>query len=117
VRAFCYVPKSLDRKQFGNQVVPQALAAGWIQSRNKNRELIWKDRQLGRIEWWETGKILETIKKPHTLLRAKKLLGRAFFDADLIRDTRIAAAFLDSVRWHGSHDVYEYAERLPYISL
>ena len=114
VRAFCFVPKCLDRKQFGSQVVPLALAVGWIQSRNRNRVLVWKDSQLGRIEWWETGKVLETIKKPRTMLMAKKLLGRAFFDTYLVSDTRICSAFLDSVRWFGSHDVFEYAERLPY---
>jgi hypothetical protein len=114
VRTFCYVPKCLDRKQFGSQVVPLALAAGWIQSRNRNRGLIWKDPQFGRIEWWETGRILETVKKPRTMLVAKKLLSRAFFDTYLINDLRICSAFLNSVRWFGSHDVYEYAERLPY---
>lgn len=41
-RAVCRVPKQLDRVE--------AVYIGWVQSRNRNRVLIWKDRAFGRIE-------------------------------------------------------------------
>lgn len=108
VRAFCYAPKSCDRAS--------AAEVGWKLSRNRNKTLCWnKDRAaFGRVEWFTSGKILIHVKKPQTLIRAKQLATRAFFETGLIFDTKILGAFLDSIHWKGSDDVYEFPERLPY---
>jgi len=114
-RAWCRAPKSLDRKS-DSDVTRRALEAGWVQSRNRNRALLWKKNSAyGRIEWWETGKILVSIKKPQHMGRVKQLLCFAFFETGLIFDFKVLSAFLSGVRWHGSHDVYATSERLPYM--
>jgi len=117
VRAFCYAPTSLDRKD-DSEVTERAVEAGWVLSKNRNRVLIWKTNPTyGRIEWWETGNILVSIKKPQHMGRVKQLLCLAFFETGLIFDSKVLSAFLSDVRWYGSHDAYETSERLPYMAI
>lgn len=109
VRAFCYVPASVDRKS--------AIVAGWVPSKNRNKVLIWKDVVFGRIEWWQTRRVLVHINRPQTMGRVKQFLSNAFFKTGLIWDERVFNPWIDSVQWFGSHDVYEIGERLPYMRL
>lgn len=114
VKALVFVPKSLDRKRFVD-VGRQAVFAGWEESRNRNKVLLWKkDRFLGRVEWWQTGRVLVYVRKPQTMGRVKQLLCRAFFETNLILDGKILDAFMCNVHWHSSDDVFETGERLPY---
>lgn len=119
-RAVGYVPACLDRKQFPD-VTRQALACGWVESRNRNRELLWlKDKNsLGRGRWWSTGQVQFLIRKPHSLARAKNLAARAFYNNGLIQDDKIASEFLDSVHFYGSDDVWKtpHGEKLPYLKI
>jgi len=105
-RAFCYVPGSVDRKI--------ALNVGWVMSHNRNRVLIFKDRQYGRIEWWETRRVSVHINKPQILGRVKQFLSNAFFKSGLIWDERVFNPWIESVQWLGAHDVYDTPDRLPY---
>lgn len=105
-RAYCYVPESVDRKV--------ALEVGWVLSRNKNRVLVFKDPQYGRIEWWETRKVLVHINKPQVIGRVKQFLSNAFFRTGLIWDTRVFNPWIESAQWFGAHDVFETTEKLPY---
>ena len=105
-RAVCRVPKQLDRVE--------AVNVGWVRSRNRNRVLIWKDRVFGRIEWWETGKVLVWIKKPQIMARVKRFLCIAFFESGLIYSLVLLDAFLCKVHWKGAHNVFETFEKLPY---
>lgn len=114
VKALVYVPKSLDRKRFVD-VGRQAVGVGWEESRNRNKVLLWKkDKFLGRVEWWQTGRVLVYVRKPQTMGRVKQLLCRAFFETNLILDGKVLDAFMCNVRWHSSDDVFETGERLPY---
>jgi len=105
-RAVCRAPKQLDRVE--------AIHIGWVQSKNRNRVLFWKNRAFGRIEWWETGKVLVWIKKPQTMARVKRFLCIAFFESGLIYSPVLLDAFLAKVHWKGAHNVFETSERLPY---
>ncbi len=104
--AVCWAPKQVNRGA--------AIQVGWVQSRNRNRVLIWKDQVFGRIQWWETGKVLVSIKKPQTMARVKRLLCIAFHESGLIFNPILLDVFLAKVHWHSAHDVYETSERLPY---
>lgn len=106
VRAFCYVPKSVVRGR--------AVDVGWIESRNRNRGLIWKDPAFGRVEWFESGRVNVMIRKPQHMGRVKTLLCRAFYETGLIFDSKVLDAFLANVHWKGSDDVFEFPVRLPY---
>jgi hypothetical protein len=115
-RAYVYAPKSCDRKLYP-EVEKQALECGWELSRNRNRMLVWnKDRSIGRVEWWATGKVMIHVTKPQLLSRAKTLLASAFFEK-LVFDKKLMGAFLDKVEWFGSTFVYtpEPRHRLPYL--
>jgi hypothetical protein len=115
VRAGGCVPECLDRRKYP-EVTGEALKAGWIQSKNRNRALIWKVNQhsLGRIEWFENGTVSINVKAPVNIARARTLAGKGFGDAGLILSSRILSAFQESLRWGGAHDVYETKGRLPY---
>lgn len=108
VRAFAYVPKSCDRTA--------ALAVGWQLSKNRNKTLLWKrSLHLGRVEWFTSGKVLVYVRKPfQNLGKVKQILSDAFCGTGLIFSSKLMFAFLDSVHWKGSHDTFEFAERLPY---
>jgi len=105
-RAYCYVPGSVDRGV--------ALEVGWVLSRNRNRVLTLKDPLYGRIEWWETRRVVVHINKPQTLGRVKQFLSNAFFKTGLIWDDRVFNPWIESVQWFSAHDVYETGERVRY---
>lgn len=108
VRAWWVVPKDFNRVL--------ALGMGWNESKNRNKTLCWNKNKndFGRIELFTSGKILASVKKPHTLTRARQLFMKALWDTYLITDPKVIGAFLDNVRWKGADDVYETTERLPY---
>ena len=112
-----YVPKCLDRRQYP-EVEEEAVAAGWVRSRNRNRELIWaNDMALGRVRWWRTGKVLAHIEKPQTVDRKNMLLAIAFGSTGLILDRSILVVFIqsfDMTEWHDVHRTPN-GERLPYM--
>ena len=105
-RAECRAVKSMSRDD--------ALLVGWVQSKNRNRCFVFSDKGYGRIEWWETGNILVSIRRPPTMVRVKKFLCKAFFDSGLILNPKVLDAFLGGVHWKGAHDVYQTSQRLPY---
>jgi len=109
-RAACFALKSFDRKL--------ALRVGWIQSKNRNRALIWKvNPSYGRIIWYQNGKIIIHIKKPQIVARVKRLLCFAFFNTGLLYDPRLLNPFLEPVHWHGASDVFETGKKLPYLKI
>lgn len=105
-RALCYVPKSVSRAG--------ALELGWVQSKNQNRVLVFKNLSYGRIEWWETRRCLVHINRPQNMGRVKQFLSDVFFRTGLIFDIQVFNSFMDSVQWLGAHDVYDAGERVPY---
>jgi len=90
---------------------------GWVATRARNKMLLWVDDRLGRLEWHLSGRVNVWIKKPASLGRAKQLLANAFFSSGLIKDVQIFDLWAGSVRFKGSHLVYDTGERLPYARI
>lgn len=114
-RFFGYSLKDLNRKDPG--VLDQAVEGGWIQTRMKNRALLWKDPLRGRLLWFETGRITGHCKKPANKGKIMQLLANAFFKSDLIPDINLFHLWADSFRLKGSHLVYDTGETLPYARI
>lgn len=107
-RGWAYAPQAVDRAA--------ALGKGWIQSRGRNRALIFRDR-LGRLEWFETGRVNIWIRKIANTGKKAQLLANGFFRTGLIADIRVLKVFIDSVRFHGAHVVVDTGEKLPYAKI
>jgi hypothetical protein len=117
--AEAFVPVFLDRKK-DHRITELALKVGWILSKNPNKELIWNIHSgIGRIRWWETGRVRVHVKKPHHLGRVKKLVSIAFFQSGLILNEQLFSDFVDQFEWKETHDVYfpKEKKRLPYLNI
>jgi hypothetical protein len=111
-RAWVYALRIMDRVKVAVE------GKGWLQTRAKNRMLLWKDpKGLGRIEWHTTGRVNLWIKKPATIGRIKQLLANAFFATGIISDIQIFDLWANSIRLKGSHVVYDTGEKLPYARI
>jgi hypothetical protein len=112
-----YVPVCLDRRRF-HEVEGLAVEAGWVRSRNRNRELIWeRDLALGRVRWWPSGRVVAHLEKPQTVDRRNMLLAVAFGQSGLILDKNILVGFIRSFDLVEQHSVHRTpnGERLPYM--
>ena len=86
------VPESVERDR--------ASEVGWVQSRNRNKTLFWKDSALGRVEWFTSGKLLAHIKKPWTVAVVKTLLQGVLCDWAYLFFESVERVFGDgSVVW------------------
>jgi hypothetical protein len=103
-RGWCHVPESVDRSK--------ALGAGWVQSRARNRWLLWKER-LGRLQWFETGRVNLYVRNPANLGRAYQLVCNGFSFTGMITDVKVLEGVLAGVRFKGAHYVFETEHRLP----
>jgi len=92
------------------------LGSGWVQSNNRNRAFLYRDR-LGRLEWWETGKVRVWVTKPANPGKLSQLMANAFCRTGLVQDGRVLEAFIRSVEFVGAHAVFETGERLPYARI
>jgi hypothetical protein len=101
-----------DRKDL--RLVDRALLGGWIQSNAKNKFLLFKVRSLGRLEWFETGRINIWVKKPATIGRIKQLLAEGFLKVGFISDVQVFDLWASSARLKGSHLAYDLGEKIPY---
>jgi len=109
-RGWVYVLKRVDR-------AVAVEVGGWVQTKAKNRMLLWKDVKFGRLEWFATGRVNIWIKRPATWGRVKQLLANAFFATNLIDDVQIFDLWANTARFKGSHLVYDTGERLPYARI
>ena len=91
-RGWCYVPDDIDRAR--------ALGVGWVRSRARNRWLLWRDR-LGRLQWFETGRVNLYVRKPANLGRAHQLVCNGFSFTSLITDVKVLEGILAGVRFKG----------------
>ena len=103
-RGWCCVPEGVDRAR--------ALSVGWVRSRARNRWLLWKDR-LGRLQWFETGRVNVYVRRPANLGKAYQLVSNGFSFTGLITDIRMLERVLANVRFKGAHYVFETEYRLP----
>lgn len=104
-----FAPEGLDREA--------AVVGGWIRTRARNRYLMWKDSELGRLEWFETGTIKVVVYKPVNKGKMLQLLANAFLKTGLIFDLRVFEAFARTVKLKGASVVFETHERLPYMKI
>jgi len=103
-KGWTYVPNCLDR--------PRAVKEGWFASKARNRWLLWKDK-LGRLQWFETGRINLYVRKPANLGKAYQLICNGFSFTSLITDAKALETVLAGVRFKGAHHVFEANQRLP----
>ena len=107
-RGWCYLPSGLDRGV--------AIATGWVETKARNRWLLWKDR-LGRLQWFETGRVNLYVRKPANLGKAYQLICNGFSFTGLVTDIKILEKVLSSVRFKGAHYVFPTEQRLPRLTI
>lgn len=98
------VPKQVDREA--------AVKQGWLPTKSRNRFYLWKSK-LGRLMWFETGRVNMWLRKPANKGKAAQLLADAFFKTYLIPDIRIFEAFLASLRFKGASVTMDLGFKLP----
>ena len=103
-RGFCFVSVGLSRTESVQQ--------GWVLTRARNKWLLWKDK-LGRLQWFETGRVNLYVRKPANLGKAYQLVCNGFFATGLIFDFRVMKEVLKTVRFKRASYVFETSQRLP----
>jgi len=121
-RGWCYLPNvGFSNSGKSDNGAPggirtRAVDVGWLASRARNRWLLWKDR-LGRLQWFETGRVNLYVRKPANLGRAYQLICNGFSFTGLITDIKVLEQLLSTVRFKGAHYVFSVGERLPRLTI
>lgn len=113
---YIYAIKELDRKK-DKLVTEFAVEHGWILTKAKNRMLLWKDKRLGRLEWFETGRIKIWLKKPVTLGNLKQLFADAFLWTKMIDSVDLFEKWLKTFKKKGFHFIFDTGQKLPYAKI
>ena len=103
-KGWCYIPGGLNRSK--------AVEQGWLVSRARNRWLLWKDK-LGRLQWFETGRVNLYVRRPANLGKAYQLICDGFSFTGLLTDVKVLEQVLASIRFKGAHYVFRAEQRLP----
>lgn len=112
VRFWNYMLKSNNEYR----VMAVLLECGWIETKAKNGMIIWKDN-LGRIEWFKTGRLNCWIKKPASKSKMVNLLCNAFFRTGIIQDVNVFNEWKDEFKLKGFHVVKDTGVELPYCKI
>lgn len=110
-RGWCFVPNGAVVG-----IRTRAVDVGWLASRARNRWLLWKDR-LGRLQWFETGRINLYVRKPANLGKTYQLICNAFSFTGLVTDIKVLEQVLASIRFKGAHYVFPVGQRLPRLTI
>jgi len=110
-RGWCYLPNGVAAG-----IRSQAVEVGWVKTRARNRWLLWKDR-LGRLQWFETGRVNLYVRKPANLGKAYQLICNGFSFMGLVTDIKVLEQILGSVRFKGAHYVFSTEQRLPRLTI
>jgi len=110
-RGWCYLPKDLH-----TWIRTVAVDVGWVCSKARNRWLLWRDK-LGRLQWFETGRVNLYVRKPANLGKAYQLICNGFSFTGLITDIKAIEEILSSVRFKGAHYVFPTEQRLPRLTI
>lgn len=100
-----------------NLSVEKALQSGWIQSKNRNKVLIFKDPK-GRIEWHrKSGRVNIHIRQPPpaTKGRVYQLFCNGFSMTGLIDSMQVLTVVLESIRLKGATAVWDLGVKVPYF--
>ena len=109
---YTYVSNILDLKQTRNK----AMERGWIGTSARNRWLLWRDR-LGRIQWFETGRVNLYVRSPASKGRACQLISNGFSFTRLVEDSKLLERILSGIKFHGAHYVFGTGQGLPKITI
>jgi hypothetical protein len=77
---------------------------------------LWKDR-IGRLQWFETGRVNLYVRKPANLGKAYQLICNGFSFTGLITDIKVLEQILSTVRFKGAHYVFPVGQRLPKLTI
>lgn len=110
-RGWCYLPSGAVAG-----IRSQAVGVGWVRSKARNRWLLWKGR-LGRLQWFETGRVNLFVRKPANLGKAYQLVCNGFSFTGLVTDIKVLEQILGSVRFKGAHYVFATEQRLPRLTI
>jgi len=110
-RGWCYLPDGAP-----GGIRTRAVDLGWVASKARNRWFLWKDR-LGRLQWFETGRVNLYVRKPANLGKAYQLICNGFSFTGLITDIKVLEQVLSSVRFKGAHYVFPVGQRLPKLMI
>jgi len=110
-RGWCYLPTNVH-----TGMRTTAVDVGWVRSKARNRWLLWKDR-LGRLQWFETGRVNLYVRKPANLGKAYQLICNGFSFTGLITDIKVLEQVLSTVRFKGAHYVFSVGQRLPKLTI
>jgi len=110
-RGWCYLPNGVVAG-----IRSQAVEVGWVETRARNRWLLWKDR-LGRLQWFETGRVNLYVRKPGNLGKAYQLICNGFSFTGLVTDIKVLEQVLSTLRFKGAHYVFSTEQRLPRLTI
>ena len=110
-RGYAYIPIAVH-----TVIHAVAVDVGWVKTRARNRWLLWKDR-LGRLQWFETGRVNLFVRKPANLGKAYQLICNGFSFTGLITDIKVLENVLASVRFKGAHYVFPAEQWLPRLTI
>ena len=114
-RGWVYVLKSIDRVRLLEE--DDVKLHGWMLTRARNGMLLFKDPDLGRLEWFRTGRVNFWIKKPASWGRVKQLLANGFYKNGLIFNIELFDLWANTARFKGAHICFDIGERLPYARI
>ena len=110
-RGWCYLPREVN-----GGIRTRGVEVGWVETRARNRWLLWKDR-LGRLQWFETGRVNLYVRKPANLGKAYQLICNGFSFTGLVTDIKVLEQILSTVRFKGAHYVFPTEQRLPRLTI
>jgi len=93
-----------------------AVKAGWRKTKSRNRWFLWKDK-LGRLMWFETGRINLYVRAPATKGKTFQLVCNAFSFTGLVTDMDVLRTMLQNVRFKGAHYVFPTGHRMPLMTI
>ena len=93
-----------------------ALGVGWSMSKARNRFLVFRER-LGRVVWFETGRVSLFVRRPGNLGKAKQLFCDAFVNTGLLTDFKVLNPVLERIGPRSCHFPYETSQRLPRLEI
>lgn len=112
-RGWIYVLKSFVRGVHGSQERAMLYQWGWRLTASRNRLLLFKD-PIGRLEWFETGRVNIWINRPASWGKVKQLLALAFYRSGVIQDIEKFDMWAGAARFKGAHATVDLGEHLPY---
>jgi len=89
-----------------------ALSRGWIQSRARNKWLLFKN-STGRLQWFLTGRVNIYVRAPVDPGKVIQLIAQGFTWSGIITDLKVFRAMIQGVHFKGAHYVFPIGLRLP----